>query len=94
MTTYSDAQLETMGLEPLRDRLDKNLRFSDFATKALMHTAIKAQNQTNKPAVDEMWRIARGNTVISSVYCNMGIYIIKVSAVVIGGGAGGTDTTT
>ena len=54
-----------------------------------MHAAIKAQ--TEKPRVAEMWRHDKGNTVVSSVYCNMGIHIIKISCIVTGGGLNGTD---
>ena len=91
MAAYSNAQLETMGLEPQRDRVDKKPTFSDWARKLALHTAIKAQTQDDKLALDELWRTAKGNSVVSSVYCNMGIYIIKIQAVVTGGGAGGTD---
>ena len=56
-----------------------------------MHTAFKAQTQDDKPTVDEMWRSAKGNSVVTSVYSNMGNHIIKISAVVTGGGVGGTD---
>ena len=91
MAVYSNSQLETIGLEPLRPQEDEKPKFSDWPRKATLHAAIKAQNQTDKPTVDEMWRIAKGNSVVSSVYCNMGIHIIKIQAVVTGGGVGGTD---
>ena len=91
MAVYSNTQLETMGLEPLRPDLDEKPKFSDWTRKAVLHAAIKAQNQANKPTVDEIWRTAKGNSVVLSVYCNMGIHIIKIQAIVTGGGVGGTD---
>ena len=51
----------------------------------------KAQTQDDKPKVADMWRTARGNTVTSSVYCNMGIHIMKISSIVTGGGVAGVD---
>ena len=91
MAVYSNPQLETIGLKPQRTTLVEKPKFSDWTRKAVLHAAIKAQNQADKPTVDEIWRTAKGNSVVSSVYCNMGIHIIKIQAIVTGGGVGGTD---
>ena len=86
MAAFSNTQLESMGLEPSNAATHQVLAYSDWATRTQMHTAIKAQTQDDKPKVADMWRTARGNTVISSVYCNMGIHIMKISSIVTGGG--------
>ena len=91
MDNYSNSQLEAMGLEPHRQGVDEKLRFSNWTRKAALHAAIKAQNQLDKPDTVDMWRIAGGNTVVSAVNCNMGIHIIKISAVVPGCNANGSD---
>ena len=91
MDTYSNSQLEAMGLEPRRTELDEFLKFSDWQRKATLHAAIKNQNQPDKPGTEEMWRYAVGNTVVTAVRCNMGIHIIKISAVVPNGNTNGTD---
>ena len=91
MAAFSDTQLESMGLEPENTATHQVLSHSDWPTRTQMHTAIKAQTQADKPKVVDMWRTAKGNTVTTSVYCNMGIHIIKISCVVTGGGVGGAD---
>ena len=92
MAVYSNTQLESMGLEPDQGANHEFVTYSDWTTKNLMHAAIKASTaQPNKPKVAQMWRHVQGNIVISSVYCNMGIYIMKISCVVTGGGLNGVD---
>ena len=91
MDTYSNSQLEAMGLEPHRQGVDECLRFSNWQRKATLHAAIKAQNQPDKPDTEDMWRYAVGTTLVTAVRCNMGIHIIKISAVVPNGNTNGTD---
>ena len=92
MATYSNEQLESMGLEASQGANHEFVNYSNWATKTLMHTAIKGSTiQPKKPGVARMWRQAQGSTVISSVYCNMGIYILKVSCIVVKGGANDVD---
>ena len=92
MAAFSNTQLKSMGLEPDQGGIHERVTYSDWPTLNLMHAAIKAQTaQTDKPRVAEMWRHAKGNTVVSSVYCNIGIHIIKISCVVTGGGVAGAD---
>ena len=92
MAAYSNAQLESMGLEPSQGANHEFVTYSNWTTKNRMHIAIKASTaQPKKPGVAQMWRHAQGNTVVSSVYCNMGIYILKISCVVTGGATNGED---
>ena len=92
MAAYSNAQLESMGLEPSQGANHEFVTYSNWTTKNWMHIAIKASTaQPKKPGVVQMWRHAQGNTVVSSVYCNMGIYILKISCVVMAGANNGED---
>ena len=92
MAAISNEQLESMGLEPPQGANHEFVNYSSWDTKNLMHDAIKASTiQPKKPGVARMWRQAQGSTVVSSVYCNMGIYILKVSCVVVKGGANDVD---
>ena len=91
METYSNTQLEAMGLEPQRPTVDERPRFSEWTRKAILHAAIKAQNTPDRPETDDMWRYALGTNVVSAVRCNMGVHIIKISRVIPGGNQNGTD---
>merc|ERR1712030_265164 len=92
MAAFSNTQLESIGLEPDQGNIHERITYSDWPARNCMHIAIKASTaQPNKPRVAEMWRHAKGNTVVSSVYCNMGIHIIKISCIVTGGGLNGID---
>ena len=91
MGTYSNPQLEAMGLVPHRNGVDERLPYTKWDRKAVLHAAIRATNQPDKPLNDDMWRIAAGNNVITAVRCNMGIYIIKISTVIPNGNTNGTD---
>ena len=86
MAAYSNAQLESMGLEPSQGANHEFVTYSNWTTKNRMHVAIKASSaQPKKP------KVAQGNTVVSSVYCNMSIYILKVSCIVTEGATNGED---
>ena len=91
MNTYSNSQLEVMGLTPHRLNVDKIISFSSWARKVTVHAAIRAQNVPGRPTVDNMCRVAQGTPLVSVTRCNMGICIIKISAVVPGGMPNGTD---
>ena len=85
MDTYSNSQLEAMGLVPQRPTVDERPTFSAWTRKAILHAAIKAQNTPDRPETDDMWRYAKGTHVVLSVRCNMGVHIIKISCVIPGG---------
>ena len=91
MDTYSNSQLEAMGLEPQRPTVDERPGFSAWTRKAILHAAIKAQNTPDRPETDDMWRYAKGTHVVSSVRCNMGVHIIKISCIIPSGNPDGTD---
>ena len=91
MDTYCITQLEAMGLEPKRQTVDETPTFSAWTRKAILHAAIKAQNTPDRPVTDDMWRYAKGTHVVSSVRCNMGVHIIKISCIVIAGNQDGSD---
>ena len=91
MNTYSNSQLEGMGLTPHRTNVDEIIRFSNWPRKVTLHAAIRAQNVPGRPEVDDIWRIAQGTALMSVTRCNMGICIIRITAVVPGGMPNGTD---
>ena len=81
-----------MGLCPNRENLDQHLKYADWANRRNFHTFIKdTTNQPEKPGSELMWRCEQGNTILTAVRCNAGVHIIKLSAVVTGGGTDGTD---
>ena len=69
---------------------DESLFYSDWDRKLILHEAIKASDQTDKPKGDELWATQKGS-VPNSTACNMMVNIARLSAVVIGGGAAGAD---
>ena len=92
MGDYSQAQLEAMGLCSIRTNLDEQIDFGKWDDRRNFHTFIKATtNQADKPASEVMWRCEQGNNILTAVRCNMGIHIIKLTAVVPGGNTDGTD---
>merc|ERR1712015_43784 len=92
MGDYSQAQLEAMGLCSIRTNLDEQIDFGKWDDRRNFHTFIKATtNQADKPASEVMWRCEQGNNILTAVRCNMGIHIIKITAVIPGGNTDGTD---
>ena len=91
MEDISPTQLEAMGLEPQRATVDERPMFSDWTRKAILHAALKLQAVADRPKTDEFFRFAKGVHVVSSVRCNMGIHIIKISCIIPAGNGDGTD---
>ena len=92
MGDYSQPQLEAMGLCPIRENLDQHIGYGKWDERRNFHTLVKAvTNQTDKPASTVMWRCEAGNNILTAVRCNMGIHIIKLSAIVPEGNTDGTD---
>ena len=84
MEPPSKTQLEAMGLEERREP-DEHLGFSAWERKLALHNYIKAQNATDKPQVDEIFRFERGTVTSSCVRCNMGIHVIRIQASITSG---------
>ena len=92
MGDYSQEQLEAMGLCPNREHLDQRLPYAAWANRRNYHTFVEnTTNQPEKPESALMWRCEQGNTILTAVRCNAGIHIVKLSAIVTGGGAEGVD---
>jgi hypothetical protein len=91
MGTYSNPQLEDMGLTPYRHGVDERFGWGQWPKREVLHAAILATDQPNKPTSNPLWRTAAGANLVTAVKCNMGIHIIKLSAVIPGGNANGTD---
>ena len=92
MGDYSQPQLEAMGLCPFRVNLDQHIRYGDWDQRRNFHTLVRAaNNQEDKPLSTVMWRTKIGTNVPTAVRCNMGIHVIKLSAIIPGGNDDGTD---
>ena len=91
MGTYSNPQLEDMGLTPYRHDVDERFGWGQWNRREVLHAAILATDQPNKPTSNPLWRTAAGANVVTAVKCNMGIHIIKLLAVIPGGNANDTD---
>ena len=86
-------QLEAMGLCMVRDNLDQHLTYGKWTERRTFHDRIRAvaNTQTDKPASAHMWRYEAGTNHLTAVRCNMGIHIIKLSAIIPRGNTDLTD---
>ena len=91
MGDYSQPQLEAMGLMQHRANIDQQIRFGSWDDRRNVHTLVRASDHPDKPRSVPMWRTEQGTNVLSAVRCNMGVHIIKITAVVPGGNDDGTD---
>ena len=85
----TDAQLHDMGLTPL-DNNDEQPIFSDWPRKKVLHDAIIASDQPNKPKGDLLWATIK-NASAGAATCNMCINVARITGVVTGGGSNNAD---
>ena len=92
MGDISQPQLDAMGLCPIREHLDQHLGYGKWDERRNLHTLVKlSSNQTDKPKSEVMWRYEAGNNILTAVRCNLGIHIIKLSAIIPQGNNDGSD---
>ena len=73
----TNAQLHDMGLTPI-DNNDEQPFYSDLTRKKVLHDAIKASDQPNKPRGDLLWATAR-NASAGAATRNMCINVARIS---------------
>ena len=85
----TDAQIHDMGLTP-KDNNDEQPYYSDWARKKVLHDAIIASSQPNKPRGDLFWATVR-DTSTGGANCNLCINVARITGVVTGGGSNNAD---